>query len=94
MRLIFSILLVTLAGLFLGGFTAWYSIQHAHRIGAINVGPWTAFSTSATVTDGTLNWTTVNMGGPFPFATPVRWRAKHPSGNWSNTLVDQLGNPE
>jgi hypothetical protein len=42
-RLIFSILLVTLAGLFLGGFTAWYSIQHAHRIGAINVGPWTAF---------------------------------------------------
>jgi hypothetical protein len=42
-RLIFSILFVTLAGLSLGGFTAWYSIQHAHRIGAINVGPWTAF---------------------------------------------------
>ena len=61
---------------------------------SINIGPWTAFTTSATVTDGTLNWATVNMGGPFPFTIPIRWRAKHPSGDWSNTLTDQLGNPE
>lgn len=43
MRLIIPIVLVLAAGLFLGGATAWYSIQHAHRIGAINIGPWTAF---------------------------------------------------
>jgi hypothetical protein len=42
-RLIVPVLLISLAGLFLGGVTAWYSIQHAHRIGAINIGPWTAF---------------------------------------------------
>jgi hypothetical protein len=42
-RLIIPFLLVLLAGLFLGGATAWYSIQHSHRIGAINIGPWTAF---------------------------------------------------
>lgn len=38
-----QITLVTLAGLFLGAGTAWYSIQQSHRIGAINIGPWTAF---------------------------------------------------
>ena len=43
MRLILTIFLVALAGLFLGGTTAWYSIQYAHRIGTINFGPWTAF---------------------------------------------------
>lgn len=43
MRLIVPIVLILLAGLFLGGSTAWYSIQHANRIGAINIGPWTAF---------------------------------------------------
>jgi hypothetical protein len=61
---------------------------------SIAFGPWTSLSTAATVTAGTLDWATGNMGGPFLPGTGVRWRAKHPSGNWSNTLNGQLGAPE
>jgi hypothetical protein len=43
LRLILTIAFVAVAGLFLGATTAWYSIQYSHRIGAINIGPWTAF---------------------------------------------------
>jgi hypothetical protein len=37
------IFLIALAGLALGGFSAWYSIQQSHRFGAISIGPWIAF---------------------------------------------------
>lgn len=43
MRSIVILLFIALAGVGLGGITAWYSIQQSHGIGAINVGPWTAF---------------------------------------------------
>lgn len=35
---------VLLAGLLLGGLTAWYSIQQSHGIGAIKIGKWTAWA--------------------------------------------------
>lgn len=41
--MILTIFVVAAAGLLLGGASAWYSIQYSHRIGAINIGPWTAF---------------------------------------------------
>lgn len=43
MRSIVTLLFIALAGVALGGATAWYSLQQSHGIGAINVGPWTAF---------------------------------------------------
>ena len=43
MRFIFNLLVIALFGLALGGGSAWYSIQQAHRFGALSVGPWTAF---------------------------------------------------
>ena len=43
MRTILFIMLVAVCGVGLGASTAWYSIQGSHGIGAINVGPWTAF---------------------------------------------------
>lgn len=61
---------------------------------AVNLAPWTALAASEMVTAGALNWATVNMGGPYLFGLTIRWRAKHPSGDWSNTLTGQLGNPE
>lgn len=36
-------LIVAIAGVALGGASAWYSIRQSHRIGAVNIGPWTAF---------------------------------------------------
>ncbi len=38
-----QITLIALFGIILGAGSAWYSIQQSHRIGAINIGPWTAF---------------------------------------------------
>ncbi len=39
----FQITLIALLGIVLGAGSAWYSVQQSHRIGAINIGPWTAF---------------------------------------------------
>jgi len=58
---------------------------------SMDLGPWTSLATAAAVTDGTLDWATGNMGGPFMPGTGVRWRAKHPSGNWSSIWSDQMG---
>ena len=43
MRTLIIIIAVALLGLSIGGASAWYSIQRNHGIGAINIGPWTAF---------------------------------------------------
>lgn len=43
MRTVLFILAVAICGVGLGAGSAWYSIQGSHGIGAINVGPWTAF---------------------------------------------------
>lgn len=44
MSKIIQFALVLLAGLFLGGVSAWYSIQQSHGIGAIKIGKWTAWA--------------------------------------------------
>jgi hypothetical protein len=65
LRAILTIVAVVIAGLALGGASAWYSIQRSYGIGAINVGPWTAFpfagadeidpySVAKSVADGTV----------------------------------------
>jgi hypothetical protein len=43
LRSILIILAIVVSGVLLGGVSAWYSIQRPHGIGAINIGPWTAF---------------------------------------------------
>jgi len=42
-RVLFQIAFVMSIGFFLGGGSAWYSIQRSHGIGAINIGSWTAW---------------------------------------------------
>lgn len=42
MRSLIVILGIALAGLFLGGGSAWYAIKRSQGFGAISVGPWTA----------------------------------------------------
>jgi hypothetical protein len=43
LRSILIILAIVVCGVALGGLSAWYSIQRPHGIGAINIGPWTAY---------------------------------------------------
>lgn len=43
MRFTLNFMIIALVGLALGGGSAWYSIQQAHRFGALALGPWTAF---------------------------------------------------
>ncbi len=65
MKLLFNFLIVLLIGLVLGGLSTQFSIRQSHGLGAINVGPWSAWPfvggaevdpyTSARATaDGTL----------------------------------------
>jgi len=42
LRALFVILAIAVAGIVLGGLTAWYAIERPQRFGAITVGPWTA----------------------------------------------------
>lgn len=44
MSRIFQFALVLIAGLLMGGLSAWYSIQQSHGIGAIKIGAWTAWA--------------------------------------------------
>ncbi|MEM7288959.1 MAG: DUF1214 domain-containing protein [Pseudomonadota bacterium] len=43
MRLLANIIIVFVIGLMLGGVSAHYSIRQSHGVGAINVGPWSAW---------------------------------------------------
>ncbi len=43
MRLFFNVFIVIVIGLALGGYSADYSIQRSHGIGAINIGQWSAW---------------------------------------------------
>lgn len=42
LRFIVTVLIIALSGIVLGGASAYYSIRQSHRIGAVNIGPWTA----------------------------------------------------